>query len=173
MESLITDVLHAIRSLRAAPRFAVLAVLCLSLGIGGNATVFSVVNGVLLQPLPFNEPDRLLTLSEVRRSSPANGGSVSYPNFLDWQEASDPVMELAAMRSLSITLTDGAQSERPRAALATWNLFPMLGIQPALGRGLREDDDRAGAAPVVVLSDLALATTVRCGRGGHRTVDPD
>ena len=153
VESLITDVRHAIRSLRAAPRFAVLAVLCLSLGIGANATVFSVVNGVLLQPLPFDEPDRLLTLSEVRRSSPANGGPVSYLNFLDWQEASDPVMELAAMRSLSITLTDGAQSNRPRAALATWNLFPMLGIQPALGRGLRQDDDRAGAAPVVALSD--------------------
>ncbi len=153
VESLITDVRHAIRSLRAAPRFAVLAVLCLSLGIGANATVFSVVNGVLLQPLPFNEPDRLLTLSEVRRSSPANSGPVSYPNFLDWQEASDPVMELAAMRSLSITLTDGARSDRPRAALATWNLFPMLGIQPALGRGLRQDDDRAAAAPVVVLSD--------------------
>ncbi len=153
VESLITDVRHAIRSLRAAPRFAVLAVLCLSLGIGANATVFSVVNGVLLQPLPFNEPDRLLTLSEVRRSSPANSGPVSYPNFLDWQEASDPVMELAAMRSLSITLTDGARSDRPRAALATWNLFPMLGIQPALGRGLRQDGDRAAAAPVVVLSD--------------------
>ncbi len=154
VDSLITDVRHAIRSLRAAPRFAVLAVLCLSLGIGANATVFSVVNGVLLQPLPFNEPDRLLTLSEVRRSSPANSGPVSYPNFLDWQEASDPVMELAALRSLGITLTNGTQSDRPRAALATWNLFPMLGIQPALGRGLREDDDRAGAAPVVVLSDL-------------------
>jgi putative ABC transport system permease protein len=91
VESLIQDVRHGIRSLSSSPGFVLLSVLCLGLGIGATTTVFSVVNGVLLQPLPFIESNRLVALSEIRHEDPRDPGQVSYPNFRDWQEQGNPV----------------------------------------------------------------------------------
>jgi len=153
VESLIQDVRHGIRSLSSSPGFVLLSVLCLGLGIGATTTVFSVVNGVLLQPLPFIESNRLVALNEIRHEDPQDRAPVSYPNFRDWREQSVSVAELAAMAPRSLTVSDAQQAERHSGALVTWNFFPLLGIQPIMGRGFREDEDRPGAAPVVLLSE--------------------
>ena len=153
MNSWIQDVRHGMRSLSSSPGFVLLSVLCLGLGIGANTTVFSVVNGLLLQPLPFAEPNRLLALSEVRHASPLEAGRVSYPNFRDWQAQSAAIVDMAALRPRDLTISDREQAERHSGGLITWNFFPLLGIQPIIGRGFREDEDRAGAEPVVLLSE--------------------
>jgi putative ABC transport system permease protein len=97
VESLIQDVRHGIRSLASSPGFVLLSVLCLGVGIGATTTVFSVVNGVLLQTVPFMEPHRLLALTEIRRENPLDDRPVSYANFRDWQEQGAAVAEMAAM----------------------------------------------------------------------------
>lgn len=157
MGSLRIDVRHAIRSLGASPGFVVVAVLCLSLGIGLNAATFSVVNGLLLRPLPFPEPARLLTVGEVRRNAPGQRGPVSYPNFRDWREAAGDIAEWAAIAPRDVTVGStgprAGQADRHGGALVTPNLFRMVGVTPALGRGLRNDDIGDGSTPVVVLSD--------------------
>ena len=157
MGSLRIDVRHAIRSLGASPGFVVVAVLCLSLGIGLNAATFSVVNGLLLRPLPFPEPARLLTVGEVRRNAPGQRGPVSYPNFRDWREAAGDIAEWAAIAPRDVTVGStgprAGQADRHGGALVTPNLFRMVGVTPALGRGLRDDDIGDGSTPVVVLSD--------------------
>jgi putative ABC transport system permease protein len=153
VESVIQDVRHGIRSLSSSPGFVLLSVLCLGLGTGATTTVFSVVNGVLLQPLPFIEPNRLVALNEIRHENRLDPGPVSYLNFRDWQEQSVGVAEMAAIGPRSLTVADGQQAERHSGALVTWNFFPLLGVQPIIGRGFRQDEDRAGGAPVVLLSE--------------------
>lgn len=148
----IHDMRHAFRSLRSSPGFVVVSVLCLGLWIGANTTLFSVVNGLLLEPLPFSEPHRLAVVGEVPRGSAQDTGRVSYPKFRDWQEHGATVADVAALRARTVALShDGVRERRP-AALITWNLFPTLGVHPLAGRGFREDDDRAGAVPVVLSS---------------------
>ena len=154
MESLIHDIRSGTRSLSSSPGFVLLSVVCLGIGIGANTTVFSVVNGVLLQPLPFVESNRLIALNEIRRENPLDVEPVSYPTFRDWQEQGAAIAEMAAMRPRSVTVSDAQHTDRQSGALVTWNFFPLLGIQPIVGRGFRQDDDRAGAASVVLLSEV-------------------
>jgi putative ABC transport system permease protein len=155
--SLRVDVRHAVRSLGASPGFVVVAVLCLGLGIGLNAATFSVVNGLLLRPLPFHEPARLVTVGEVRRDAPGQSGPVSYPNFRDWRDAGASIAEWAVIARGDVTVGNtgprAEQAGRHVGARVTLNLFQMVGMTPALGRGLREDDIGDGSTPVVVLSD--------------------
>ncbi len=154
MESLIHDIRSGTRSLSSSPGFVLLSVVCLGIGIGANTTVFSVVNGVLLQPLPFIESNRLVAFNEIRRENPLDVEPVSYPNFRDWQEQGAAIAEMAAMRTRSVTVSDAQHTERHPGALVTWNFFPLLGIQPLVGRGFRQDDDRADAGEVVLLSEV-------------------
>ena len=153
MEALIQDVRHGIRSLSSDKSFVLLSILCLGIGIGANTTVFTVVNGLLLQPLPLAGADRLVTLHEVRHENPANLARVSYPNFRDWQEQAQSVAELAAIRTRHLNVSNGEDAERLAGALITWNLFRLLGIEASIGRGLLQSDDSPGAEPVVVLSE--------------------
>ena len=112
------------------------------------------MNGVLLQPLPFIESNRLIALNEIRRENPLDVEPVSYPTFRDWQEQGAAIAEMAAMRPRSVTVSDAQHTDRQPGALVTWNFFPLLGIQPIAGRGFRQDDDRAGAVSVVLLSEV-------------------
>jgi putative ABC transport system permease protein len=147
------DLRYAIRTLIRAPTFTIVSVLCLGLGIGVNTSIFTVVNGVIVRQLPFDQPDRLLVLDETPARNPGDTVPVSYPNLRDWQQASR-LLEIAAVDPRDLALSDGQQPERFEGAVVTWNLFPMLGVHPAVGRAFRADDDRLGAAPVVILSDL-------------------
>ena len=152
MDSLFQDFRYALRTLRNNPGFTSIAVLCLALGIGVNTTIFSVVNAILIKPFPFVEPDRIVFLEEVQRKKGWDAG-ISYPNFLDWQAQSTAFTHMAAMTQRSTVLTDGEEPERLLGGVVSWNLFPLLGITPSVGRGFRAEDDRAGAEGVVLLSD--------------------
>lgn len=128
-------------------------VACLALGIGINATLFSVVDGVLIQPLPFLEPDRLLILSETFESGGIRRSNVSYQNLRDWKAQATSFSNLVGATGRSLTLSDGTEPERLAGAVVSWDLFPTLGVQPALGRNFGPDDDKPGAEPVIILGD--------------------
>ena len=147
-----TDLGHAIKALFAHPRVAVFSSLCLSLGIGLNATIFTAVNGLLLDPLPLEGVHRLVTVSEIQLSRPQDTSRVSHANFLDWHREAGAVLDLAALRSSVVTTGTDDRSGREAAALVSWNFFRVVGIQPILGREFRRDEVFVGASTVVMIS---------------------
>jgi predicted permease len=128
------DVVFALRSLRRSPGFTAVAVLCLALGIGANAAIFSVINAVLLKPLPYAEPDRLVRAYETSKTF--NGhGSVSFPNFHDWGGQISSLEHLTAWTAASVALQGSAEPERIRVVAGTSDLFALVGTRPLHGRG--------------------------------------
>lgn len=127
-------------------------VACLALGIGVNSTIFSVVDTVSIRPLPFRAPEELVALHATQTANGIRRGSVSYPDFQRWKTETQSFAAMAVVSGRTMTVTDRDESERFLGALVTWNLFPLLGIDPILGRQFREDEDQPGAAPVVLLS---------------------
>ncbi len=150
MGSLWQDVQYGFRVLRKSPGFSLIAVLALALGIGANSAIFSFVNGILLRPLPFADPDRLVVIRE--RSRVLEAMSVSYPNFLDWREQNQSFEHIAAARNAGYNLTYESNAERVQGAQVSADFFPALGAQPALGRAFSADEDRVGGDRVVMLS---------------------
>ena len=152
LDALRQDIRYTFRSLLRQPAFALIAILTLGLGIGANTAIFSVVNGVLLSPLPYREPGRLVLLWESVTDLPQI--SVSYPNYLDWRRRAKSFEEIAVYdEGDSYTLTGSGDPETVQGHLASGNLFSVLGVRPALGRLLSPADDSPGAAPATVLSD--------------------
>src|SRR5215471_13843242 len=146
------DIRLALRSLVHDRSVSAIVILCLALGIGVNATLFSVIDGVLIQPLPFPQPDRLVVLNEVSERRGIREAGVSYSAMQDIRERAKSLSTVAASSGRVIALSDREEAERVQGAAITSNLFPTLGVQPILGRPFREDDDRPGAEPVVMLS---------------------
>jgi putative ABC transport system permease protein len=149
MRTLIQDLRYAMRTLRKNPGFTAIAVLTLALGIGANTAIFSVVNGVLLRPLPFRDPSRLVLIAE---RSPFPVISTSRENYLDWRDQSHSFEAMEATRSGSITLTGAGEPERLNVRMATAGLFSMLGINAWIGRTFLCEEDSAGGTPVALLS---------------------
>ena len=149
MFRLMQDIRFAFRLLAKSPGFTTIAVLTLALGIGANTAIFSVVNGVLLRPLPFNDPARLVLIAE-KSSFPIV--STSYENFSDWRDQSNSFERMQAVRSGAITLTGAGEPERLNVQMTTAGLFSMLGINAQVGRTFLPEEDRAGGTPVVLLS---------------------
>jgi len=147
--NLFQDLRYAFRLLTKSPAFTLIAILTLALGIGANTAIFSVVNGVLLRPLPFRDPARLVLIAE-KSSFPVI--STSYENYLDWRDQSHSFESMEATRGAAITLTGAGEPLRLNARMATAGLFPMLGIKPVLGRTFLSEEDRAGGTPVALLS---------------------
>jgi putative ABC transport system permease protein len=148
------DLKYAVRALWKERGLTAIVIACLGLGIGINATLFAVIDGVLIQPLPFAEPDQLVVLEETRQRQADFDGGVSYQNLRDFQERASSAADFAALAGRSLALSDGAsEPERVQGGAITWNLFPMLGVAPALGRHFTRDDDRPGAAPVVIINN--------------------
>jgi predicted permease len=145
------DLGFAVRTLRKNPGFTLVALLTLALGIGGNTAMFSIVNGVLLNPLPFPEPDRLVTLSESKANF--SRGSISYPNFLDWQKENHSFSAMATARFSAFSLTGRGEAEQVEAEFVSPDFFPILGVRPLLGRLIAAADNEAGSAPVVLISE--------------------
>src|SRR5262245_525460 len=153
METLVQDTRYALRMLLKSRGFTLVAVLTLALGIGANAAIFSVVNGVLLRPLPLPEPERLVA---VWTAQPAKGfprGSSSYPDFADYRDQSASFEGLAAARSTGYTLSSPTGAERIDGARVSWSLFPILRATAALGRTVAADEDRLGGPRVAVIGD--------------------
>ena len=149
MGKLLQDVRYGLRILRQSPGFAAIAVLTLALGIGANTALFSVVNGVLLNPLPYPHSEQL---ASVYGEAPgATQGYVTYLNFLDWQRESKSFSSMAMYRHEDYNLTGGSQALRVSGYMISADFFSTLGVKPVLGRSFRTDDDQLGAAPVVIL----------------------
>jgi putative ABC transport system permease protein len=150
METLWQDVRYGFRVLLKKPGFTLIAILALALGAGANTAIFSVVNGVLLRPLPYEDPDRLVRLSEWSQQVP--GMSISYPNFRDWREQNKVFTGIAATQFDSYNLTGAGEPERLQGRNVSWNFFDLLGVKPSMGRTFASEEDRAGANRVVVIS---------------------
>jgi putative ABC transport system permease protein len=146
------DVRFGLRSLRRSPGFTVVAVLCLALGIGANAAIFSVINAVLLRPLPFAEPDRILRVYETRGDE-GRTGSVSVPNYLDWLAQNSGFQDLAAWQAGSHNLQGNGGAEHIQVLEATPNLFVILGAPPLLGRAFLPGQDEPGRERIAVIGE--------------------
>lgn len=152
LEDLVRDVRMSMRGLARSPGFAA-AVLCtLALGIGGTTSVFSVVRGVLLRPLPFPEAHELTTIWLANDREGIEEDVTSWPNFQDWRSQTDAFQEMVAVSGGRFTVTQEGPAEEVRGAFVTDGFFDMLGSTMHLGRGFRAEEARDGAAPVVVLS---------------------
>ena len=151
LESLLQDARFGLRMLRKNPGFTAVAILTLALGIGANAAIFSVVDAVLLNPIPYPQPDRIVSLYVTWPHYPHAG--FTYPNFLDVQRQARSLSGIGAWRLDSFTLTGTGAPEELRGKMVTANFFPLLGVQPVLGRTFLPDDDHLGAAPVAILGE--------------------
>ena len=152
MDTFLQDLRYAARTLIKNPGFAALTIACLALGIGVNSTIFSVVDTVAIRPLPFRDPSALVALATTHQANGIDRGDVSYLDLQDWKARSRSFADMAAVSGRSLTLSDGDEPERFNGATVTWNMFPMLGIQPILGRQIRADEDTPGGPRVVLLS---------------------
>jgi predicted permease len=150
METLLQDVRYGFRLLLKSPGFTAVAVLTLALGIGANTALFSVISGVLLSPLPFPQPDQLVTLHENKPNF--EGGSVSYPNFRDWQKDNRSFSSVALARTYAFSLTGVGEAEQVTGDFVSSDFFPVLGVNPVIGRTFTEDEEPVGAGPAALIS---------------------
>src|ERR1700678_4042823 len=132
MDTFWQDIKYGIRMLAKSPGFATIAILTLALGIGANTALFSVVNGVLLRPLPYPDSNSLVVLSE--KSATYDSSSISYPNFLDWQRTNSTFASMAAYRSDDFTVTGSGETERVRIGMVSSAFFRILGVNMVSGR---------------------------------------
>jgi putative ABC transport system permease protein len=161
---LIQDLRYALRSLRRQPVFAAIAILTLGLGIGATTAIFSVVNGVLLKPLPYREPNRLVMLWETLNDDRV---MVSYQNYLDWRQRLRVFEDVAVYNPFqAFNMTGRGNAERVRGALVSGNVFQLLGARAELGRLITPADDRPEAPRVAVLGDGYFHSRF----GGNRSV---
>jgi putative ABC transport system permease protein len=153
------DLRYAIRTLLKSPGFTAVAVLCLSLGIGVNATIFSVVDGVMLNPYPYPDSDRIIVVHSYNQRLGVQRTSPSYRDFEDFRDGNSTLESMAGFTRRSLTISDGTgEPERFPGLAASASLFSIIGERPALGRTFGPDDDRPGAPPVVILSDHVWRT---------------
>ncbi len=147
------DIRYAFRMLRKQPGFTAIAILTLALAIGANTAIFSVVNAVLLRPLPYPEPDRLVLIRE--RTKIFDSGSVSLPNYLDWRASQRGFTDLALFRreDANLSVTGDVEAERVGSARVSYNFLSILGLSPELGRDFRESDDVPNCKKVALISD--------------------
>lgn len=149
MEALLQDLRYGLRMLAKSPGFTAIAILTLALGIGANTALFSVVNGVLLNPLAYPDSGELVA---VYGKAPGFArASISYPNFLDWQRGTRTFSSMGIYRNQDYNYTGGSEAELLGGMMISADFFPTLGVRPILGRDFRRDDDHAGAAPVAIL----------------------
>ncbi len=143
MSTILQDLRFAVRMLTKSPGFTAVAVLALALGIGANTAIFSVVNTVLLSPLPFPQPNQLVT---VRQQLKQPGSfSVSYPNFFDWRAQNHVFSRIAAYRGDDFTLTGVGEPLHLPGAMVTWDFFQFLGVRPLIGRSFLPNEEKAGS----------------------------
>jgi putative ABC transport system permease protein len=151
MDTLVADIRYGLRLMRKAPAFAFITILTLALGIGANTAIYSVVDAVLIRPLPYQDPDRLAMVWEdasdisFPRNTPAPG------NFFSWKEMNRVFVDMAATRGAVANLTLNGPPEQVIGRRVTANFFSVLGVEPALGRSFTDEEDKAGA-PVTVIS---------------------
>ena len=152
METLIKDIRYGVRGLLKRPGFTAIALITLALGIGANTAIFSVVNAVLLRPLPFRDPDQLAIVWEDATFAGFPRNTPAPANYVDWKTQNQSFVDMAASAETSFNLTGDGEPERVAAYSVTANFFPLFGVQPLLGRSFSDEEDRPGANKVAVLS---------------------
>jgi predicted permease len=150
-DALLQDIRYGLRGLRRSPGFAFTAVLTLALGIGVTTAIFSAVYALLIRPLPYPDPDRLVWITEQQRSG--IGGAIAEPDMVAWRDRGRPFEAVAGYAFNEYTLTATADSLRLQGVLVSTNFFSLLGVAPQIGRDLSPSDDRPGSPPVALLSD--------------------
>jgi putative ABC transport system permease protein len=150
---LFQDIRFGLRTALKNKGVTALAVVCLGIGIGLNTMMFSVTDGVLIKPLPYKDPDRLVALNTTNKEQGIRRGSFSLLDVQDWREHTRSFSAIAALQYRNFTVSDGGDADRYLGAAISHELFSMLGVPPQLGRDFRADDDRQGGEPVVILSD--------------------
>jgi hypothetical protein len=155
LEDLGKDLRYSVRVIVQAPSFAIIAVVTLALGIGANTAMFSVVNAVLLRPLPFPHPERLMSIVEFdsQRGAP-RPDSFSYPDYFDVRSKNHSFEAMASYRGQNFSLSGDGEAIYLRGQIVGSDLFKVLGVQPALGRGFRADEDQAGHHVIVISNAL-------------------
>ena len=156
MESLIQDLRYAWRMLRQTPGFTIVAVLTLALGIGANTAMFSVINSVLFNSIPFRDSSRVMILWKTM--SNGNPNAFSTPAFLEMREQGDFLANLGAFSGVGKNLGGREVPERIAGGKVNYDLLPVLGVQPILGRIFSADEDRPGSGSVVILSHALWST---------------
>ena len=150
LDELMQDLRYAARMLRKNPGFTLVAVLTLALGIGANTALFSVVNGVLLNPLPYPHPEQLVSLHESKPNF--EHGSISYPNFRDWQKLNHSFTAIAISRGYAFSFTGMGEAEQLDGRFISSDFFSILGVKPVLGRTFGPGEDEIGAPPIALIS---------------------
>ena len=151
MKTLFQDLRYGLRMALKSPAFTAVAVINLALGIGANTAVFSIVNGVLLNPLPFPQADQLVALGENEANF--ENGSISYPNFRDWQKDNRSFSSMAVSRVFSFNLIGAGEPEQIDGDLVSSDFFSILGVKPVRGRLFIAGEDEVGAAPVALIGE--------------------
>ena len=155
IESICADIKFALRQLRQSPGFTVVAILTLALGIGANTAVFSVVDAVMLRPLPFAQPQRLIDVQSVNSHDPVPiSDNVSYPNFFDWRAQNHTLEHLVSYHDNSYTLTGVDRPVHVSAEIVSWDLLPTLGATPEIGRGFRPSEEKQGTKVALISHQL-------------------
>ena len=147
-----SEVRFAWRSLRKRPGFTAVVIFTLALGIGANSAIFSVVNAVLLSPLPYREPERLVALFSKDDKRNLAQGPMSYVNFQDWHAQSQSFTHMAVMRPDSFSLTDRGEPERVSGVRVSPSMLSLLGVQPLMGRDFLPEEDQPGKGEVALIS---------------------
>ena len=153
IEQLIQDLRYAARTFRRSPGFLLLTVMTIAVGVGANAAIFSIVNAVLLRPLPFGRPDDLVLVTDSDRRTRQSNGDATPANFLDWRERQHSLTGLAGFRQATFALSGGDRPESVPGAIVNTNFFDVLDVKPALGRTFMATEEGPGAPRVAVLSD--------------------
>src|SRR5580700_5913072 len=146
------DLRYGARMLLRNPGFAIVAILTLAIGIGANVVIFSIVNGVLLKPLPFRDSGRVVTIWETDANRNVTRGTASAAEFLDWRDMNHVFEELSAWRALYFTITGSGEPEQVWGSQVSGNFFRMLRVSPILGRDFTAEDEQPGHEQVVILS---------------------
>jgi putative ABC transport system permease protein len=152
VETLMQDLRFSVRTLLKSPGFATIAVLCIAIGIGANTSIFSVVNAILLRPFPFADPDSIVGVHEIQPKNDVDKGGLSHLDYDDLRAQAASFSAVTAYTERSLTFSGDGEPERVEGTSIAWNLFPFLGVKPALGRTFHEDEDRPGAPGAVLLS---------------------
>ena len=164
MSGLLQDLRYALRQLHKSRGFTVVAVITLALGIGANTAVFSVVDAVMLRPLPYYQPERLIEAESVNTHNP-QPSAICYPDFFDWRSQNRTLEHLVSYHDNLMTLTGLERPVQVDAEVVSWDLLPALGIRPELGRGFTPDEEKAGTK-VVLISHALWASQF----GGDRAI---
>src|ERR1044072_5712888 len=154
MDALWKNISYSARMLLKKPSVTIVAIIAIGLGIGANTAIFSVVNTVLLQPLPYEHPEQLVMLATEQRNQARDGrGTFSVPDLLDVQQHSTTLAYVATVQRSGAVITEGGDPERVIGAAVSADYFPLLGVKPVLGRVFTRDEDKPGAAPVMLISE--------------------